>query len=364
MAKNRNRIIFHVDMDQFFAAVEEREHPEFQGKPVIVGADPKQGKGRGVVSTCNYEARKYGIKSGIPISLAWKLCSNAIFLPVNYRLYLNVSTKIIDILRSYSEELEQWGLDEAFLDVSALIKNFEEAKILANKIKNDIYEKVNLVCSIGVGPNKLIAKIASDFDKPDGLTIVRKQDAESFLAPLRIRKLLWVGKKTEERLNRLGISTIGDLANHDANILIEKFGAMGTQLILLARGIDNSEVQEKWVRKSVSREITFEEDLSDSTFILETIDAISEDLHQELISLKFAFRTITVKIRYGTFKTFTHSKTLPSFTDQKKDIMKNAEDLTRIYLISGKKIRLVGVKLSNLYSLKHYPNRLDDFSKN
>jgi nucleotidyltransferase/DNA polymerase involved in DNA repair len=139
---------------------------------------------------------------------------------------------------------------------------------------------------------------------------------------------------------------------------------MGTQLILLARGIDNSEVQEKWVRKSVSREITFEEDLSDSTFILETIDTISEDLHQELISLKFAFRTITVKIRYGTFKTFTHSKTLPSFTDQKKDIMKNAEDLTRIYLISGKKIRLVGVKLSNLYSLKHYPNRLDDFSKN
>jgi DNA polymerase IV (DinB-like DNA polymerase) len=352
VAKNRNRIIIHVDMDQFFAAVEEREHPEFQGKPVIVGADPKQGKGRGVVSTCNYEARKFGVKSGIPISLAWSLCPAAIFVSVNYRLYQKVSKKIMDILRNYPYQFEQWGLDEAFLDVSD-IKNFEEATILAERIKKHIFEKVNLVCSVGVGPNKLIAKVASDFNKPDGLTIVKKEEMKAFLALLSVRKLLWVGKKTEERLKRLGIFTIGDLANYDANILIEKFGSMGNQLIQLAQGIDNSEVQEKWVRKSISREITFEEDVSDATYIFETIDALSKDLHKELIASKFIFKTITVKIRYRNFRTFTHSLTLPFFTDRKKDILKNAKDLVRNFLVVDKKIRLVGVRLSNLFSTKN-----------
>ncbi len=353
MAKNRDRIIIHVDMDQFFAAIEERDHPKFQGKAVIVGADPKQGKGRGVVSTCNYEARKYGIKSGIPISLAWRLCPTAIFVPVNYRLYQKVSKKIMDILRSYPAKFEQWGLDEAFLDISSHVKYFEEAKILAKKIKEDIYNKVNLACSVGVGPNKLIAKIASDFNKPDGLTIVRKEETKAFLAPLRVRKLLWVGKKTEERLKRLGILTIGDLANYEPNILIEKFGSMGNQLIQLARGIDNSEIQEKWVRKSISREITFEKNISDATYILETIDAISKDLHQELISSKFTFKTITVKIRYKNFRTFTHSQTLPFFTDRKKDILKNAKDLVHNFLVADKEIRLVGVRLSKLFSTKN-----------
>lgn len=351
-------------MDHFFAAIEEREHPEFKGKPVIVGADPKQGTGRGVVSTCNYEARKYGVKSGMPISLAWRHCSTAIFIPVDYRLYQRVSKKIMDILRDYSKKFEQWGLDEAFLDVSDQIKNFEEAKILAKKIKNDLYKKVNLTCSIGIGPNKLIAKIASDFNKPDGLTIVRNVDVETFLAPLRVRKLLWVGKKTEERLNRLGILTIGDLANYDGNILIEKFGSIGTQLILLAQGVDNSEVQERGKRKSMSREITFEEDISDFAYILEMMDTIIEDLHQELIASKLTFKTLTVKIRYENFKTFTHSRTLPFYTGRKADMIKNASDLMCDNLVPGKRIRLVGLKLSNLYSLEDYPIRLDDFNKN
>lgn len=353
MAKNRDRIIFHVDMDQFFAAIETREHPEFQGKPVIVGADPKQGTGRGVVSTCNYEARKYGIQSGIPISQAWRLCPDAIFVPVNYRLYQNVSKKIMNILKDFTEKFEQWGLDEAFLDVTDQAKNFKNAKILAKRIKKEIYEKVNLICSIGVGSNKLLAKIASDYDKPNGLTIVTKDDAKAFLAPLNVRKLLWVGRKTEKKLNRLGILTIGDLANYDANILIEKFGTYGSQLILFARGIDYSKVQERGNRKSMSREVTFEEDISDSEYISEMIDAISEDLHKELVASKFTFKTITIKIRYRTFKTFTKSLTLPFFTDRKKDIVKNARDLMHDYLISGKKIRLVGLKLSNLFSTKN-----------
>ena len=339
-------------MDQFFAAIEERERPELRGKPVIVGADPKEGKGRGVVSTCNYEARKYGVKSGMAISLAWRLCSHAVFVPVNYRLYQKVSGQIMKILKRYTNKFEQWGLDEAFLDLTSQVKNFGEAKILAEKIKKEINYKKRLTCSIGVGPNKLVTKIASDFEKPDGLTIVKKENAKAFLAPLRVRKLLWVGRKTEEKLNTLGITTIGDLANYNASILVEKFGISGTQLYLSAQGIDNSEIQERWERKSISREITFEEDTSDSDFILEGLDAISEDLYEELTASKFTFKTITVKIRYGNFETHTHAKTLPFFTDLKKDIQKSAKNLMKDYLVSERKIRLIGLKLSNLTSIK------------
>jgi DNA polymerase IV (DinB-like DNA polymerase) len=350
VAKKRKRIIFHVDMDQFFAAVEERERPEIRGKPVIVGADPKEGTGRGVVSTCNYEARKYGVKSGIPIARAWRLCPNAVYLPVNYSLYQKVSARIMKILKGYADKFERWGLDEAFLDVTSRVKNFEEAEKLAQKIKKEIYEKERLICSIGVGPNKLVAKIGSDFEKPDGLTVVREEEAKTFLSPLRVRRLLWVGRKTENRLNKMGIKTIGDLANYDASVLVEKFGAAGTQLYLSAQGIDNTEVQERWERKSMSREITFEEDTSDYNLIFDTLDTISEDLHQELTASNFTFKTTTVKIRYENFETHTHGKTLPFFTDRLKDIQRSARDLVQDYLRPDRKIRLIGVRLSNLLS--------------
>ncbi len=350
MAKKREKIIFHVDMDQFFAAVEERERPEIRGKPVVVGADPKEGKGRGVVSTCNYEARKYGVKSGIPITRAWRLCPDAVYLPVNYGLYRKVSARIMKILRNYADKFEGWGLDEAFLDVTSRVKNFGEAEKLAQKIKEEIYVKERLTCSIGVGPNKLVAKIGSDFKKPDGLTVVRGEDVKAFLAPLRVSKLLWVGRKTENKLNSMGIKTIGDLANYDASILVEKFGVAGTQLYLSAQGIDNSEVQEQWTRKSMSREVTFEEDTSDSNLIFETLDDIAEDLHKELVASNFTFKTTTIKIRYSNFETHTHGKSLPLFTDRLRDIQKSARDLMQVYLRPNRKIRLIGVRLSNLFS--------------
>lgn len=350
MVRKRGRIIFHVDMDYFFAAVEEREHPEIRGKPVVVGANPKGGKGRGVVSTCNYEARNYGVKSGIPITRAWRLCPTAVFLPVNYRLYSEVSFRIMTILRSHTDKFERWGLDEAFLDVTSRVKDFKEAEKLAQKIKKEIYEKEKLTCSIGVGPNKLVAKIGSDFNKPDGLTVVRREDVKEFLAPLRVNKLLWVGRKTERKLNRIGIMTVGDLANYDASILVEKFGVAGTQLYLSAQGIDNSEVQEQWKRKSMSRELTFEEDTSDSSLIFETSDAIAEDLYTELTASNFTFKTITIKIRYSNFETHTHGKTLPFFTDRMKDIQKSARELIQEYLHPDRKIRLIGIRLSNLFS--------------
>jgi DNA polymerase IV (DinB-like DNA polymerase) len=189
------RIIFHLDMDHFYTAVEEREHSEIKGKPVIVGADPKQGKGRGVVSTSNYEARKSGVRSGMPISQAWRLCPNAVYLPPNFPLYIKVSGEIMALARKYAGRFEQWGIDEAFLEVTGKAGSWVEAEAVAHQIKQAIKEKEGITASIGVGPNKLVAKIASDFQKPDGLTIVKEEEVEKFLNPLPVRKLLWVGAK-------------------------------------------------------------------------------------------------------------------------------------------------------------------------
>jgi len=345
-----SRIIMHVDMDHFFSAVEEREHPEYKGKPVIVGADPKEGKGRGVVSTCNYEARKFRIKSGMPISKAWKLCPQAIYLPVNYKLYGQVSSNIMAILRRYADKFEQMGFDEAFLDVSSK-GSYEEAKKLATEIKIEIYEKEGLTCSIGVGPNKLVAKIASEFQKPDGLTIVAEEDVKRFLWPLPIDKLWGVGRKTERKLHERKIKTIGDLANYGPSLLIEKFGGvLGTQFHLIAHGIDRSEVVEEWKAKSMSREFTFEEDTSDPNLIYKTLDKLCEQIHGDVKNSRFHFKTVSIKIRYSNFETHTHSKTLPFFTDRLKDIQKTCHELIEQFLQPNRKIRLVGAKVSKLVS--------------
>ncbi len=339
-------------MDQFFAGVEEREHPEFRGKPIVVGADPKEGKGRGVVSTCNYEARKYDIRSGMPISRAWKLCPDAIFLPVNFKLYIETSRQIMTILRKYADKFEQWGLDEAFLDISSRVRSFEEAEKLAENIKRKIRNEEGLTCSIGAGPNKLVAKIASDFKKPDGLTIVDENSVENFLSPLPVRKLLWVGKKTERKLNEMGIETIGDLASYDVSILTEKFGVMGVQYNQMACGIDKSEVAESGEIKSVGRETTFEEDTSDYNLVLDTLDKLSEQVHEEIVERKMLFKTVTLKIRFENFETHTHGKTHAFFTDRLRDLQKAARKLAQPYFDQDRKVRLIGVRASNFTSRK------------
>jgi len=346
----KKRIIFHIDMDHFFTAVEEREHPEYKGKPVIVGANPKEGKGRGVVSTCNYEARKFGVRSGMPISRAWKLCPQAIYLPVNYELYVKVSNEIMDTLREYSEKFEQWGIDEAFLDVTSKAKDYAEAEALARLIKKEICEREKLTCSIGIGPNKLVAKIASDIQKPDGLTIVRENETEKFLAPLPVRKLLWVGRKTEQKLETLGIKTIGDLSHYDPTVLAENFGIMGTQIYLMAHGIDKSEVEERGEIKSISRDITFEEDTSDFNLIINTLDKLSEEICNDALRQNLYFKTVTIKVRYENFETHTHSRTLPLITNRLQDLRKTAKELIQNYLRLDRKVRLIGLRVSNFAS--------------
>ncbi|MGB9959814.1 MAG: DNA polymerase IV [Candidatus Bathyarchaeales archaeon] len=349
---DKKRIILHVDMDHFFTAIEEREHPEFKGKPVIVGADPKEGKGRGVVSTCNYEARKFGVRSGMPISKAWKLCPQAVYLPVNYELYTKVSERVMEILRKYAVKFESWGIDEAFLDVTSKVKDYTEAEALARRIKEEILEKEGLTCSIGIGPNKLVAKVASDQQKPNGLTVVKPEEVEKFLAPLPVRKLLWVGRKTEQKLQAMGIKTIGDLARYDPTVLVETFGVMGKQLYLMAHGIDRSEVEERSEIKSISREKTFNEDTNDFNLVSKTLDGLAEEVYRDVLRQNLYFKTVTVKVRYENFETHTHSKTLSFITNRLDDLKKTAKELLQAYLNPNVKIRLIGVRVSNFASFE------------
>lgn len=344
------RVIFHLDMDHFYTAVEERERPEIKGSAVIVGSDPKEGKGRGVVSTSNYEARKSGVRSGMPISQAWRLCPRAVYLPPNFPLYIKVSSEIMEIARKYAGKFEQWGIDEAFLDVSDKVGDWIEAEALACKVKLEIKEKEGLTASIGVGPNKLVAKVASDFRKPDGLTIVKETEVENFLAPLPVRKLLWVGRKTEAKLKRLGVETIGDLARYDPTALSSMFGVMGLQMHLMAKGIDRSEVEECLGVKSISHETTFEEDTSDSTIIFQALDALCEEVLKEAVNQHLLFKTVTVKIRYQGFETHTRSKTLPFLTNRLRDLQKTANELLFSNLGKDRKVRLIGVRVSSLVS--------------
>jgi DNA polymerase IV (DinB-like DNA polymerase) len=354
-----DRIILHVDMDSFFASVEMRENPNLIGKPVIVGADPKGGKGRGVVSTCSYEARKYGVHSGMPISKAYKLCPSAVYLPVNFPLYIRASENVMRILRSYAEKFQQVSIDEAYLDVSS-VGSFEAAKELALKIKKEMLEKEKLACSIGVGPSKIVAKIASDYKKPDGLTVIKPSQVKDFLSPLPVRKILGVGKKTDSELKTIGIETIGQLANYDIQKLLSRFGKWSVYLRNLANGIDNSEVREEECCKSISRETTFEEDTDDPQILNQTIDTIAEDVQKALLEKGFLFKTLSIKVRYQGFITHTRAHTLEHFTGDINVIKDTSKSLFKEFL-AGKKIRLIGIRLSNLEKVKTRQKSMEEF---
>jgi len=253
----------------------------------------------------------------------------------------------MDIARKYADKFEQWGIDEAFLDVSVRAQSYVDAEALAKQLKREIFEKEHLTCSVGIGPNKLIAKIASDFKKPDSLTIVREDEAEAFLAPLPARKLLWVGRKTEAKLKAIGINTIGDLARCDPALLTERFGVMGTQMHLMAHGIDRSEVQPRTEVKSISHETTFEVDTADATTVLSALDALSAEVCREALNQNLFFKTVTIKLRYENFETHTRSKTLAFMTNRPQDLKKTARELLQPFLRNDRKTRLIGVRVSN-----------------
>jgi DNA polymerase IV (DinB-like DNA polymerase) len=350
---HERRMILHADMDHFFSAIEERERPEIKGKPVVVGADPQNGRGRGVVKTCNYEARAFGLHSGMPISKAWQLCPNAVYVRENYPLYKEVSERIMVILRKFADRFQNWGFDEAFLDVSSQVENFEDAAQLAVCIKHEILWQERLTCSVGVASNKLVAKIASDFRKPDGLTVVKEGEAEAFLAPLPVRRMLWIGEKTEHRLNELGIRTIGDLARSDVSFLVDRFGVMGRRFHEWAHGIYESEVSEgRRTHRSLGHESTFATDASERSQVLSRLDDICRRIHERTTKRNLLFKTVTVKIRYGDFETHTHGKTLPLYTGQLDELHKTIMELAQPHLRNDKRIRLIGIRVSSLKSAK------------
>jgi DNA polymerase IV (DinB-like DNA polymerase) len=342
------RVILHVDLDAFFPSVEVREHCELKDKPVIVGADPKEGKGRGVVSSASYEARKFGIRSAMPISRAWKLCPEGVYLRPHFDLYILASNSIMKILKSHADKFEQSGIDEAYLDISSQVKDLEEASEFAGKLMEEVLDKEKLTCSIGVAPNKMLAKIGSDYRKPYGLTVIREEDAKEFLSPLKVRKIPGVGPKTERRLNDLKIETTGDLAAINPERLTRLFGVWGSRLHECANGIDQSEVRVEYETKSIGREVTFEKDVNDEKQILGILDELADEIHKELIDNGFRFKTITIKIRYEHFDTYTRARSL-SFPTNDLDILRNnARRLIDAFLRGNKKIRLIGLRVSTL----------------
>jgi len=339
------RIILHVDMDYFFAQIEERENPQFKGKPVVVGADPKGGRGRGVVSTANYEARKYGIKSGMPISKAYQFCPNAIFLPVNIELYEKVSDKIMEIVKKYSPVCEIVSLDEAYLDIS-FCKNWKEAENLGTKLKREIFEKEKLTCTVGIGPNKTIAKLAAEKAKPNGLRVVKPDEVEKFLDPLDIDDLPGIGPKTAEKLRKIGINKIFELKKISKEKLKEMFGKVGERIWERARGIDEEPVSPEEIIKSIGRQITFERDTRNPRLIFGTFEKLIKEVYDELIENNFSFRTITVICRYKGFETHTKSKTLKESSKDFEILKRESKKLLLKFFLENKKpIRLIGLRV-------------------
>lgn len=359
VVQDRPQIIIHADMDSFYASIEAREHPELAGKPVVVGADPRGGFGRGVVCTCSYEARKFGIHSAMPISRAFQLCPDGFFLPPDFSFYKAVSSRVMEIMRRYAVRFEQAGIDEAYLDFSRN-GSFASACRSALNLKEEIRMREGLTCSIGIATGRILAKIASDFRKPDGLTVILPNEARDFLAPLLVEKIPSIGKKTTGELHGLGIYTIGDLALADIQQLVGKYGRSVARLQAVARGEDACGIDTSPGFGSVSREITFDHDTSDSSLLMLTLDTLAQDLSSWCDKERISFRTVSVKIRYEGFITRTRAKTFVRHTSGLRTIHECALQLFRV-LYDGRNVRLIGIRLSGLRAGDREQKRIGEF---
>ena len=355
------RIIAHVDMDAFYAAVEERYHPELRGRPVVVGADPKGGKGRGVVTAASYAARKYGIRSALPISRAWRLAEaarkrgepEAVFVRGDRSLYREVSGRIMAIIAEGADAFEEASIDEAYLDLSSL-GGMGEGEAHARALKEAILEREGLTCSIGIGPNKLVAKIASDFRKPDGLTAVRPDEIQAFLDGLRIRVIPGIGPKTEAVLQAKGLRTVAELRGVELAQLREWFGKAGEELYQKVRGNSDDPVSNEWERKSVGEQETFEEDTLDSAFIQGRGVELAREVFRRFVAEGFqTFRTVTVTVRFTGFVTVSRSRTGQAPASAMEQLQAEVRQLLEPFFDArenpkGKKIRLIGVRVEKL----------------
>ncbi len=339
------RKIVHVDMDAFYASVEQRDDPSLKGKPVIVGGKPES---RGVVAACSYEARKFGIHSAMPSGRAAKLCPNAVFLKPRFDAYRAVSKQIHSVFKRYAEAIEPLSLDEAYLDVSQSALEFGSATEVARRIKREIREETNLTASAGVSYNKFLAKIASDLDKPDGLAVIKPEAAEAFIEGLEIRKFHGIGKVTEAKMKKLGIHTGLDLKQLSLVQLQTHFGRVGEYYFNIARGIDNRPVSRSRKSKSIGSETTFVENVVDKKLIWQTLLKLAEGVVASLDKRQYAARTITLKARYSDFSSITRSKTPEHPLVDMDDFKHWLPELLKRTEAGRRPIRLIGVTASNI----------------
>jgi len=339
-----NRKIIHVDMDAFYASIEQRDNPDYRGKPVAVGYAEK----RGVVAAASYEARRYGIHSAMPSVTALRKCPHLIFVTPRFDLYRNVSNQIMQIFFEYTDKVEPLSLDEAFLDVTVNHKGNRSATLIAKEIKQKILHRTRLTASAGVSYNKFLAKIASDYKKPDGLFVIEPGDAEAFLEKLPVNKFFGVGKVTAARMEELGIKTGADLKQWSEVDLVREFGKAGSVYYHFARGIDEREVESERVRKSLGAEETYADDLEEMVDILGALDQLALEVYRRAEKRKFLARTLTLKIKYADFTVITRSRTVGHYIrtyselfDLGKELLLQADDLLE------KKIRLMGLTLKN-----------------
>lgn len=343
MTVDGTRTILHVDLDAFFAAVEQRDRPELRGRPVVVGGGGPDD--RGVVSAASYEARVFGIHSAMPLRQAGRLCPHAVFLPVDGAKYQSVSRQVMAILRRFTPLVEPISIDEAFLDVTGSRALFGDGATIARAIKDAVRTDLELTASVGVATTKLVAKIASDLRKPDGLVVVPPGDEAGFLAPLSISRLWGVGEKSAAVLREDGVRTIGDLAALPSDLLVRRFGKHGASLGERALGIDVDPVGDRDAAKSIGHEHTFDVDTSDREVIERTILAMAEGVAERLRDSGVKAATVTVKIRDSSFRTITRQRTLPESTDLTEPIFRTALELARPE-VRGLRIRLLGVSAS------------------
>jgi nucleotidyltransferase/DNA polymerase involved in DNA repair len=348
------RTIVHVDMDAFFTSVEVKDHPHLKGKPVVVGADPKGGHGRGVVSAASYEARKFGVRSAQPVSTAYKLCPEAIFMPHRIDRYRDVSDEVMEILGTFSEKHLRMSIDEAVLDCSDSGEKYETWRKLGNAIKKAVREGTGLTCTLGIATGMTLAKMGSELKKPDGLTLIHPGKEAEFLAPLAVETIPGIGPRAKEALHRLGIRRISDVQAAKPDILTQALGKWGSRIFDLSHGIDNDEVVSNHDRKSFGEERTFHHNLETIETVKDALREIAEDLAGRMSRKNISGRTLTVKIRFADFHTITRSQTLPVPVRSASHLMEHAWALFERNVsplkIRDDKIRLLGIQLSHLYT--------------
>lgn len=348
LLNDTSRKIIHIDMDAFFASVEERNNPNLVGKPVIIGSDPRKTGGRGVVSTCNYEARKFGVHSAMSSKEAYERCPQAIFISGNYAKYREVGYQIREIFKRYTDLVEPMSIDEAYLDVTENKLGIKSAVKIAKLIQHDIWQEVHLTCSAGVSYNKFLAKLASDFEKPRGLTLVLPEDAQAFLEKLPIEKFHGVGKKSVERLHEMGVYTGADLLTISETTLIDAFGRFGFDLYRKARGISNSPVKNNRIRKSIGSERTYAKLLYDDSDIKAEISNNARRVATTLGKNQKVGKIVVIKVRYADFSTLTKRMTLDKATADFDKIDQVAKTIFDSLEERASGIRLLGVTVTGL----------------